>query len=195
MQHDSMAAGTALVTGASSGIGATYADRLARRGHDLVLVARDRGRLEALAGRLRAETGRSAEILIAEAVQRRLQRHQGLRAEPQPGAGSRTRGARRPGQAVLPGATRTELWGRAGADIANMPPEMLMEAGEMVDAALAGLDLGEPVTIPALPDGADWEAFQAARFALGPNLSHDRAAARYRAVVPAGKAAAANVAP
>ena len=66
MQHDSMAAGTALVTGASSGIGALYADRLARRGHDLVLVARDRGRLEALACRLRAETGRSAEILVAD---------------------------------------------------------------------------------------------------------------------------------
>ena len=43
---------TVLITGASSGIGATYADRFARRGHDLVLVARDRARLEALAGRL-----------------------------------------------------------------------------------------------------------------------------------------------
>ena len=60
-------------------------------------------------------------------------------------------------QAVLPGATRTELWERAGTDIASLPPEMLMEAGEMVDAALAGLDLGEPVTIPSLPDLADWE--------------------------------------
>ena len=98
-------------------------------------------------------------------------------------------------QAVLPGATRTELWGKAGTDIASLPPEMLMEAGEMVDAALAGLDLGEPVTIPSLPDTADWEAFQAARFALGPNLSRDRAAARYRAAAPGTRAAAAGVAP
>jgi hypothetical protein len=50
----------------------------------------------------------------------------------------------------------------------------------MVDAALAGLDHGETVTIPSLPDHGDWEAYSAARLALAPNLSRDRAAARYR---------------
>ncbi len=57
---------SALVTGASSGIGAVYAERLARRGHDLVLVARDKAKLEALAARLTAETGVKAEVLPAD---------------------------------------------------------------------------------------------------------------------------------
>lgn len=58
--------GTALITGASSGIGAIYADRLARRGHDLILVARNQDRLQALAKRLKGETGRSVEIIAAD---------------------------------------------------------------------------------------------------------------------------------
>ena len=57
---------TALITGASAGIGAVYANRLARRGQDLILVARNEVRLGALAERLRAETGRSVEILVAD---------------------------------------------------------------------------------------------------------------------------------
>ena len=58
--------GTALVTGASSGIGAIYADRLARRGYDLIMVARNRERLNAFAKRLTDETGRNLEVLVAD---------------------------------------------------------------------------------------------------------------------------------
>jgi uncharacterized protein len=58
--------GTALITGASSGIGAIYADRLARRGHELILVARNRARLDALATRLTDATGRSVAVIVAD---------------------------------------------------------------------------------------------------------------------------------
>jgi short-subunit dehydrogenase len=252
-------------TGASTGIGATYADRLARRGYDLILVARDRQRLEDLARRLRSETGASVEVLKADLTQRddlaRVEARLRSDAEialllnnagvtvggPLVGADldrlesmillnvvapTRLAGAVAPGfvargrgviiniasivalapellngsysgtkayvlnltqalqgevgkcgvrvQAVLPGATRTEFWERAGVEISSLPDSMLMGVDEMVDAALAGLDLGEVVTIPSLPDARDWESFTAARLALGPNLSRDRAADRYK---------------
>jgi uncharacterized protein len=229
-------ANTALLTGASAGIGALYADRLARRGHDLILVARDETRLNALATRLRAESGRSVEILAADLAARSdlLRVEHRLRQDPSIGVLVNNAGVAVAGpmhgsdvdrleamvninitaalrlahaavegfvarglsmalqtelantgirvQAVLPGATRTELWGKAGVDVAAMPADRLMDADEMVDAALAGLDIGEMVTIPSLPDMAEWSRFNDARLAMGPNLSLAHAARRYHRV-------------
>ena len=77
--------GTALVTGASSGIGAVYAQSLAQRGYDLILVARDRARLEAAAERIAAAHGVAVEVLAADlatseglgAVAARIERRSG----------------------------------------------------------------------------------------------------------------------
>ena len=63
-----------------------------------------------------------------------------------------------------------------------------MDVHDLVDAALAGFDAGETVTIPSLPDVGDWQVFEAARMKLLPNLSRNTPAARY-GVQPAEKAA------
>jgi short-subunit dehydrogenase len=259
--------GTALVTGASSGIGAVYADRLARRGYDLILVARDAARLDALAGRLTTETGRHVDTITADLtvkadvrrIEERLRADAGitmlvnnagvgataslidsdvdaletmidlnvtaltrLTAAVVPGFVARGNGivinissivALSPEllngtysgtkayvlnltqslhhevgdkgvqlQAVLPGATSTAFWDRAGLPVEHLPSQIVMSAEDMVDAALAGLDQGELVTIPSLPDAADWERFNNARQHLQPNLSHKLPAARYKRV-------------
>ena len=58
--------GVAVVTGASSGIGAVYADRLAKRGYDLILMARNEERLKAVASRVESKTGRKVTVVPAD---------------------------------------------------------------------------------------------------------------------------------
>ena len=58
--------GTALITGASTGIGAVYADRLAKRGYNLILVARNQQKLSEVSARIKDETGRMVEMLVAD---------------------------------------------------------------------------------------------------------------------------------
>lgn len=256
--------GTALITGASSGIGAIYADRLARRGYDLILVARNRDRLNTLARRLSDETGRNIEVVVADLAEKvDLARVEDILRKDasittlvnNAGIGAtqhlmeskvdelenmltlnvnvlmRLTYAAAPGfvaqgggtiiniasivaiapeilngvyggskafvlafsqslhkelhelnvrvQVVLPGATATDFWAAAGTPVEYLPSAIVMQADAMVDAALAGLDQGEFVTIPALPDIADLEAYEAARQKLMPNLSLSAPAARY----------------
>ena len=257
-----MAKQTFLVTGASDGIGAVYADRLARRGHNLILVARRADKLADLAARLTVETGVAIETLSADLanaddlarIEKRLRDDDAItglinnagiagetsfvEADPAYLTGlidlnilavTRLSAAVAPRfaaqgsgaivnitsitalmpagftatypaskayvlaftealqaelgpkgvrvQAVLPGITRTPIWDEAA--LANIPPAMVMDVNDMVDASLAGFDAGEVITIPALPDMADYDAYVAARDALRPNLSLSRPAARY----------------
>ncbi|MEL3914481.1 SDR family NAD(P)-dependent oxidoreductase [Aeromonas caviae] len=251
-----------LITGASSGIGATYAERFARRGHDLVLVARDKARLNALAARLREESGVTVEVLLADltqaadltALEARLrddvkigilinnagmpqvggfltQSAEAIESQialnttaptrlaaavaprfAQSGSGSIVNigsvlcfapefgttiyGATKAFvlflsqglhqelssagvyvQAVLPAATRTEIWERAGVDVNTLPE--VMEVGELVDAALVGFDRRELVTIPPLHIAERWDALEGARQGLMAGLRQDHAAERY----------------
>ena len=262
--NDSRHKGTAMITGASSGIGAVYADRLARRGQDLILVARNGDRLRALASGLSDTTGRAVQTVIADLTNAAelgqvenilrtdasitmLVNNAGVGAAGplvasdvnkmsdmialNVGAVTRLTYAVVPGfiargtgtliniasivaiapevlngvyggskafvlafshslqhelgangiriQAVLPGATATEFWDISGYALSNLSPAIVMSADDMVDAALAGLDQGELVTVPALPDVTDWDRFEAARRTLAPNLSHAAPAARY----------------
>ena len=79
------------------------------------------------------------------------------------------------------GATRTEIWGHAGVDVDTVPG--VMEVGELVDAALVGFDRREAVTIPPLPDVEQWNALQAARQAILPNVGQEHPAARYLSAI------------
>jgi short-subunit dehydrogenase len=255
--------GTALITGASSGIGAVYADRLARSGYDLILVARRADKLRALAEDLTNRTGRSVETLAADLTDpagiakvedvlkqdasiTMLVNNAGVGATApllQSDIGAMERMialnvnvltrlayaaapafvARGDGtiiniasvvaiapellngvyggskayvlaftqslhhelsdkgvrvQAVLPGATKTDFWEISGKPVEELPQEIVMSATDMVDASLKGLELGEVVTIPAVPAG-EFNAWESARKAIAPKLSSTTPAARY----------------
>ncbi len=88
-------------------------------------------------------------------------------------------------QAVLPGATATDLWEIAGLPYQNLPTEIVMPAEDMVDAALAGLDQGELVTIPSLQDGDEWLLFERARRVISQRFGHSLPGPRYGIGVPA----------
>src|SRR3989441_12961922 len=96
-------------------------------------------------------------------------------------------------QAVLPGATATDLWELAGRPWQQLSAEIVMPVEDMVDAALAGLDQGERVTIPGLQDGEEWNRFEAARRALSQRLSTSRPAPRYGIVTTARDAVPADI--
>jgi short-subunit dehydrogenase len=82
-------------------------------------------------------------------------------------------------QAVLPGATATDLWEIAGLPWQKLPPSIVMSTQDMVDAALAGLEQGELVTIPGLQDGEEWTRFEDARRALSQRFGQSTPAPRY----------------
>src|SRR5713101_2787198 len=88
-------------------------------------------------------------------------------------------------QAVLPGATATEIWDKAGLPLKDLPASIVMSPEDMVDAALVGLDQGELVTIPGLHDGDQWTRFEAARRAISKQFGNSVAAPRYRIGAPA----------
>jgi len=254
---------TVLITGASSGIGAVYAERFAKRGHDLVLVARDKSRLDALAARLQEAHQVTVDVLQADltqqgdlaAVETRLREDARIgilinnAGMAQPGSfvqqsaqaierlialnttaltrlaaaiaprlvqagtgtivnigsvvgfapelGMTIYGATKAFvlflsqglnlelsprgiyvQAVLPAATRTEIWERAGVDINTLPE--VMDVEELVDAAMVGFDRRELVTIPPLHVAERWDALDGARQGLLSDVRQAHAADRYR---------------
>lgn len=89
-------------------------------------------------------------------------------------------------QVVLPSATATGFWSKSGKPVEHLSQEIVMAAEDMVYAAVSGLNQGEFVTIPSLPDTGQWQSYEAARQVLFPDLSRRDPAARYGVVRKAG---------
>jgi short-subunit dehydrogenase len=83
-------------------------------------------------------------------------------------------------QAVLPAGTATDFWEKTGLPYQNLPEGTVMSSEDMVDAALAGLDQGELVTLPSLHDDDEWARFEAARRAMSEHFFNSAPAPRYR---------------
>ena len=77
----------------------------------------------------------------------------------------------------------------AGLPVENLPNHQVTSADETVDASLAGLAQGEFVYDSYSPQQRQWEVFEAARQALFPNLSRDKAADRYQVALDLQKRA------
>jgi short-subunit dehydrogenase len=74
-------------------------------------------------------------------------------------------------RAFLPGAVSSRFWEESAVDLATFPAENVMTVNDAVDASLTGLDAGEHITIPSLPDEADWDTYDAQRRVFMPQLS------------------------
>jgi short-subunit dehydrogenase len=257
----SNALGTACITGASAGIGHIYADRLAARGYDLILVARRGDALAVAAAELGSAYGVDVQTIVADLsdksdlgrVASALAANERLTMLVN-NAGTATLGAslssddsriasmlalnmraverlslavsapfvaRDRGtivnigsilglhalasstsysatkafvnlftrglqgelagtvQLVLPGATATGLWDISGVPLAALDPKIVMSAEQCVDAALAGLDQNELVTMPSLENAELLRAYEAAQLALFQGAQNGTPATRY----------------
>ena len=83
-------------------------------------------------------------------------------------------------QAVLPAATATEFWALSGKPVSELPQHIVMTPENVVDAALAGLDQGELITIPVLQEGKVWDDYEAARRAMASQLGGTTPSKRYK---------------
>ncbi len=90
---------------------------------------------------------------------------------------------------MLPGTTATDFWDIAGKPVEQLPVETVMSADDMVDAALAGLDLGEIVTIPSLANIADWDRSETMRRGMFGKINSAIPAPRYN-LRPSGRRSA-----
>ena len=83
-------------------------------------------------------------------------------------------------QLVMPGPIRTEFFSSQGLSESIFPPESYLTPEQLVDGALAGLDAGESVTVPSMPDEQVWIALEAARTEFVKATMSGKVAVRYR---------------